>query len=175
MRIAFLLVLTLAVSSSLLRAAASHEATYVVGDLDGIETGAAGIVHIDADRLTFHSGKLTIEAPFAKISTTEMGAKLTHTDDAPRHKAWGLHKAPVDKTVYQNLIVNFKAASGKEQTMTLEMTDVDVAETFNTLELRTGQRVRRQREDGWWGDDVWRTDRNHQTWDQSAALATSPK
>jgi hypothetical protein len=104
-----------------------------------------------------------------------MGAKLIHTDDAPSHKVWGLHKRPVDKTVYQNLIVNFKDASGKELTMTLEMTEVDVADTFNTLELRTGQRVRRQREDGWWGDDVWRTDRNHQTWDQSAALATPPK
>jgi hypothetical protein len=174
MRIALLLVLTLAASSSLLRAAASHEATYVVGNLDGIEAGAAGIVNVDADRLTFRSGKLTIEAPFSKITGTELGAKLTHSEDVPLYKVWQLHKRYGDRTTYQNFTVNFTDAGGHEQTMTLEMPANAVASMHETLERQTGQKARRQRDD-WWGDDVWRTDRNHQSWDQSAALATSSK
>lgn len=171
MRMFSTVILALAVSPALLHAATNQEATYVVGNLDGVETGAKGIAHVDGGGLTFHTGKLTIDAPFAKITATEMGPKLVHPEEAPHRKAWELHKRLLDKTVYQNLIVNFKDASGKEQTMTLEMTESAAAEAFDTLELRTGQRVRRQREDGWWGDDVWRTDRNQQTWDQTAALA----
>jgi hypothetical protein len=175
MRIVSLVILALAACSSLSHAATNQEATYVIGSLDGIEAGTTGIVHFDADRITFHSGKLTIDAPFSKITGTELGAKLTHTADVQHHKLWEIHKRPVDRTVYQNLNINFKDASGKAQTMTLEMTEIAAAETFDTLELRTGQRARRQQQEGWWGDDIWRTNRNHESWDQTAALATSAK
>ena len=174
MRVVSLLILTLAASSSLLRAATSHEATYVVGNLDGIEPGAGGIVHVGADRLTFRSGKLTIDAPFSKITGTELGAKLTHSEDVPLYKVWELHKRFGDKTTYQNFTVNFTDASGHEQSMTLEMPASAVALMHETLERQTGQKARRQRDD-WWGDEIWRTDRNHESWDQSAALATTAK
>ncbi len=171
MRIASLLVVTLAAGSSLLHAATSYEATYVVGNLDGIEPGAGGIVHVGADRLTFRSGKLTIDAPFSKITGTELGAKLTHSEDVPLYKVWELHKRFGDKTTYQNFTVNFTDAGGNAHTMTIEMTANAVAAMHETLERQTGQKARRQQDD-WWGDDIWRTDRNHQSWDQTAALGS---
>ena len=66
MRIVSLAILVLAACSSLSHAATSQEATYVIGSLDGIEAGTTGIVHFDADRITFHSGKLTIARHFLK-------------------------------------------------------------------------------------------------------------
>lgn len=171
MRTASLLVLTVALGSSSLRAAASREATYTIGDLDGLEPGASGIVQLDNQGLKFHSGKITIDAPYSKISSAELGAKLTHSEDVPLYKIWELHKRFADKTTYQNFIVNFKDARGDEHSMTLEMTESAAAELHETIERRTGAKARSQRDD-WWGDDMWRTNRNHQTWDQSAALGS---
>jgi len=172
MRAASLLALTLA-ACGLSHAATNSEATYVVGNLDGLEPGAEGVLQLDGDKLTFQSKKLTVEAPFAKITGAELGAKLTHSNDAPPlYKVWQLHKRfGGDKTVYQNITVTFKDASGNDQTMTLEMTATAAAETQETLEVRTGRRARRQ-QDEWWGDDLWRTNRNHETWDKSAALGS---
>ncbi len=170
MKITSLLFVTIA-AGSLALAAATQEATYVVGSLDEIAPGAAGVLHLDGDRLTFHSGKVTMETSYSKITGTELGPKLIHGADAPQHKAWSLHKHYSEKTVFQNLIVNFTDASGKAQTMTFEMTENGAGEIFGTLELRTGQRARRQQQEGWWGDDVWRTNRNGKDWDQSTAIA----
>ncbi len=171
MRIAFLAAVMLAACSPCLHAAANREATYVVGNLDGLEPGAAGIVLVDSDGLKFRSGKITIDAPFTKIASTELGAKLTHSEDVPLYKIWELHKRFAEKTAYQNFIVNFKDAHGMEQTMTLEMTASAAADVREMLERRTGEKAKRQQED-WWGDDIWRTNRNHQTWDQTAVLGS---
>ncbi|HEV2200625.1 MAG TPA: hypothetical protein VGR73_12450 [Bryobacteraceae bacterium] len=172
MRAASLLALTLA-ACGLSHAATNSEATYVVGNLNGLEPGAEGTLQLDGDRLTFRSGKLTIEAPYAQVTGAELGAKLTHSNDAPPlYKVWQLHKRfGGDKTIYQNFTVTFKDASGNDQTMTLEMTERAAAETQETLEVRTGRRAHQQRDD-WWGDDRWRTNRNHETWDKTAALGS---
>src|SRR5580692_846395 len=119
MRTASLLLLTLT-AGSMSFAATSQEATYVVGNLDGIHTGASGFVHLDDYRLTFRSGKVTVETPFAQVTGAELGSTLTHSSDAPRYKFWEHFGS---KTVYQNVTVNFKDGSGKEQTMTLELTE----------------------------------------------------
>jgi hypothetical protein len=166
MRAASLLALSLA-ACGCLSAATNREATYVVGNLDGIEPGAAGVLRVEDDKLTFQTGKLTIEAPYAKVTGVEMGAKLTRSSDAPLYKFWELPKRFGEKTMYQNLTVAFTDASGNEQSMTLEMTESAAAQAYDALELRTGRKARRQQQD-WWGDDVWRTNRNHESWDHSA-------
>jgi hypothetical protein len=171
MRTTSLAVLTLAACTSLLHAATNREATYVVGNLDNLEPGAEGTVHIDGDGLTFRSGKVTIEAPYAKIATTEMGPTLTHNEDVPLYKVWQLRRRFADRTMYQNFTVNFKDSAGNDHTMTLEVTAAAAAELHETLERRTGQKARSQ-QTNWWGDDLWRTNRNHQDWDQSAALGS---
>jgi hypothetical protein len=172
MRAASLLAVMLAACGWSL-AATTREATYVVGNLEGLEPGAEGTLKLDGDKLAFQSGKTTIEAPFATITGVELGAKLIHANDAPPlYKVWQLHKRFAgDKTVYQNVTVTFKDAGGNDQTMTLEMTETAAAETHETLETRTGQKARRQQDD-WWGDDIWRTSRNHETWDKTAALGS---
>jgi hypothetical protein len=171
MRFVSLVLVTLAALASPLRAVTNREGTYVVGNLDGLEPGAEGIVHVDGDGLTFRSGKVTIEAPYAKITATEMGPTLTHSEDVPLYKVWQLHKRFADRTMYQNFTVNFKDAAGNDRSMTLEVTAAAAAEMHETLERRTGQKARSQQDD-WWGDDLWRTDRNHHAWDQTAALGS---
>jgi hypothetical protein len=162
------LVLTLA-AGSIASAATSQEATYIVGNLDGVHTGATGYVRTDDANLMFRSGKVTIETPYAKITSAELGATLTHSSDAPRYKFWERFG---NKTVYQNVTVNFKDSGGKEQTMTLELTAAAALEIHSTLELRTGLKAKRQQEE-WWGDSIWKTTRNQKSWDtQSAALAS---
>lgn len=171
MRAASLLALTLA-ACGWSHAATNGEATYVVGNLDGLAPGAEGVLRLDGDKLTFQSAKLTVEAPFARITGAELGAKLTHSEAPPLYKIWELHKRfGGDKTTYQNFTVTFQDATGKDQTMTLEMTETAAVQTHEAVELRTGRKARRQQDD-WWGDDRWRTNRNHETWDKTAALGS---
>jgi len=176
--------LTLA-AGSVLHAAASREATYVIGNLDGVSAGASGYVRAEADHLTFHTGKVTVEAPYAKITSSELGSKLTHPSDASKLKFWEFGKHLSSKTVYQNVTVNFKNGSGNDQTMTLELTEAAALEIHNALGGRialAGDEVydssagadfdgHGRQEAGWWGDEAWKTNRNVKTWDsQTAAL-----
>jgi len=166
MRTSSLMLLILTAGS--LFAATNQEATYVVGNLDGLSAGATGYVRVENDGLTFHSGKVTIETPCAKITSTELGPKLTHSSDGSRLKFWELKRLS-NKTIYQNLTVNFKNSAGIDRNMTLELTESAALEIQNLLDIRTGAKARQQQE--WWGDDIWKTPRNQKTWEtQTAAL-----
>jgi len=167
MRTVSLMFLTLAAGSIAL-AATNREATYVVGNLDGVSAGATGYVRVDSDHLTFRAGKVTIETPFAKITGAELGPKLTHSSDNPKYKFWA-HLG--SKTIYQNITVNFKNGSGNGQSMTLELTEAAALEIHNTLDIRTGMKARRQQQEEWWGDEYWKTLRNEKSWNtQTAAI-----
>jgi len=127
-----LMILTLA-AGPMLFGAANREATYTAGNLDGIHTGATGTVHIDDSSLSFLTGNTVIQTPYANITSTELGSQGTHPVDVPAYKFWELGKR---KTVYQNLLVNFKDATGREQTMTLELTQPSAREIQNAVEER---------------------------------------
>src|SRR5665213_645476 len=145
-------------------AATSIEATYAVGDLDGLSAGAKGTVRVEDSALVFHSGKVTVEAPYTKITATEWGQKVTHSNDAYKHKFWEVNKMFGNKTERQSLIINFKDASGKDQTMTLELTEGAAYDVRNIVDARSGITARRQSAEAWWGDDIWKTDRNQKSW-----------
>jgi hypothetical protein len=162
-------------------AATSHDAVYSVGDLDGISAGAKGVVRADENTLTFHSGKLTVEMPYSKVIHMELGQRVARSTDT-KHRFWELNK----KTEHQTILVNFKDAVGKDQSMTLELTEADALDITHFVNSRTGvdgpdvrgvvdyrssQGITRQEEAEWWGDRVWRTDHNSSSWNTETASA----
>ncbi len=56
--------------------------------------------------------------------------------NVPGYKFWEVGKRMANKTVYQNLLVNFKDADGREQTMTLELTQPSAREVHDAVEDR---------------------------------------
>jgi hypothetical protein len=129
-----LMILTLAAGPMLF--GTNREATYTVGNLESIHSGATGTVHLDDNGLSFLTGSTVIQTPYANITSTELGAQGTHPVDVPAYKFWEIGKRLSNKTVYQNLLVNFKDSTGKEQTMTLEMTQPSAREIQNAVEAR---------------------------------------
>jgi len=145
------------------------EATYVVGNLDGMEAGAEGSLGVDSDRLLFRAEKTSVDVPFRKIVQVELGPTLTHSVDVPLYKVWQLHKRFLaEKPTYQNLTLNFKGDDGKEQSMTLEMLERATLRTYDTILIKTGRKPRHPKED-WWGDSVWRTNRTNPDWEKRNA------
>jgi len=128
MRTVSLMILTVA-AGTMLFAATNREATYTVGNLDGIHTGATGFVRVDDNTLSFRTGSTVVQTSYSNITSTELGSEGRHPVDVPR-------KRHGSKTVYQNLLVNFKDAEGKEQTMTLELTQPAAREIHNAVEQR---------------------------------------
>ena len=156
-------------SCGLLTAAATREATYVVGNLDGVEAGAEGVLTVDSDRLVFRAGKNTVEVPYKQMIQVELGPTLTHSVDVPLYRVWQLHKRFLaEKPTFQNLTLNFTGDDGKEQSMTLELLEGATLQTFDTILIKTGRKPRRPKED-WWGDSYWRTSRTNSDWEKKNA------
>ncbi|MEQ1885719.1 MAG: hypothetical protein ABL967_11710 [Bryobacteraceae bacterium] len=150
-------------------AATTREATYVVGNLAGMEAGAEGVLTVDSGHLVFRSGKLAVEVPYKKLTQVELGATLTHSVDVPLYRVWQLHKRLLaEKPTFQNLTLNFKDADGKEQSMTLELLEEAAVQTSDYLLVKTGRKSKRPQED-WWGNSYWRTTRSTSDWDKRNA------
>src|SRR5258708_25490384 len=132
--------------------ASSREATYVVGNLEGVEAGAEGVLTVDSGTLVFRSGKITVEVAYKDVAQAELGPTLTHSVDVPLYRVWQLHKRFLaEKPTFQNLTVNFMDDDGKEQSMTLELLETAALQTYDTILIRTGRKPSRPKED-WWAD-----------------------
>jgi hypothetical protein len=152
------------VACGLVSAADTHEATYVVGNLDSVVVGAEGVLTLDSDKLVFHAGKATVEAPYKKVTEVQLGPTLTHSVDVPLYRVWELHKRFLaERPTFQNLTLIFAGDDGKARSMTLELLESATLETYDTILIRTGRKPRHPKED-WWGDSYWRTTRTDSEW-----------
>jgi hypothetical protein len=150
-------------------AATTREATYVVGNLEGVEAGAEGVLSVDNGKLVFRSGKTTVEVPYKNLTLAELGPTLTHSVDVPLYRVWQLHKRFLaEKPTYQNLTFTFRDDDGKEQAMTLELLEPAALQAYDTIQIRTGRKPKHPKED-WWGDSYWRTNRTNPDWEKKNA------
>ncbi len=141
---------------------ASIDASYVVGNLKELSTGAYGLLRVESDELTFRSGKVTIAAAYRNITQFEMGPAVTHPSSGPVWK-----RLTSKRPAYRNLTIDFKDENHGDQTMTLELTDVSAAEVYDALDIGTGRRRWNSNSQPWWGDNVWRTSRNNRDWNET--------
>jgi outer membrane biosynthesis protein TonB len=135
-RCASLMLVALAAGSSLFAAAnaANHEATYTVGNVDGFQVGAVGFVRVDDAGVMFRTEAAVVDVPYARITGTAISPKETQNASAPAYNVW---ERLGSKKSRQNLLVNFKDNAGKEQTITLEVSESTVRDIHDTLAVRT--------------------------------------
>ncbi len=134
-------------------------ASYVVGNIGKLSPGDEGKLVLLEEKAVFRSGKNEIAVPYDDIQNAELGTKLKPAPDASLLKVWQLHKRFTDRTMHQMLIVEF----GDGQTMTLELEESAAAETLEAIQIKTGKLRRATNAEPWWGDSLWKTNKNNNT------------
>ena len=110
-------------------AAANHEATYTVGNLDSIHVGTAGVVRVDDAGITFRAGSSVVDIPHDRIASATLTPKDAVASRSHGLKVW----ERLGSKKRQDLLVNFKDAAGKAQTMTLEVNESSAHDIHDTL------------------------------------------
>jgi len=141
-------------------AAGSIDASYVIGNLKEFSAGDSGVVRLGEEEMTFRAGKVAVAAPYKSVTDLEMGPAFTRPSSAPLWK-----RLASKRPVYRNITINFKDSDGDEQIMTLEMIEHDAAEVYDLVEIGSGLRRADATSQPWWGNNVWRTNRNRELWD----------
>lgn len=154
--------------------------TYVEGNVATLKPNTGGtLVFNDTSAMTFRTGLAEVPVPYAGISRAELGATQVHSHDEPAYKVWSLPKR-LHKTETQLLTVNFKNGQGQDQTMTFELAKPAANAVLATIEGHTARpaseingggiaKTGKAGSEEWWGDDVWKTNRNAPKWDSKTA------
>ncbi len=109
----------------------------------------------------------SVQIPYAQISKAELGVVTPHTPEPePLYKVWALPKRLV-KTETQQMKLAFTDGNGQDQTMTIEMSKTSVDGVLGKIE-RYSPKVAAT---SWWGDGVWKTTRNRDTWGGAGTVA----
>jgi len=178
-----LLFLALACGGAALAATPAQTTTYVDGNIEGVSPKTGGILSFDdAKAMELRAGLTTVAVPYADLTHAELGAVQENPHGVPLYKFWARRR---HKTETQLLIVNFKDEQGADKTMTLELAQPAAESVLGELESRTGKNfgaktesasakpapekkvdpmassaAEKQETAPWWGDQVWKTERN---------------
>lgn len=158
--------------------------TYVDGNVSALKPNTGGtLVFTDTTSMMFKTGLAEVAVPYANILRAELGATQTHSHDESALKLWKLPMR-LHKTETQLLTLEFKNGLGESQTMTLELAKPAATNVLATIEDRTakpadklagksGLEARADAKpavkDPWWGDDIWKTNRNLPQWEAASA------
>lgn len=129
--------------------------TYLHGNFADLLPNTGGtITYRSGRKIELKTPLRKIAIPYAGIVSVELGEVHAPAPD-PLYKVWSLHKRFSGKGETQELTVTFKDDAGQEQTATLELARDEACAVVAAVH---------DQNDPWWGDEVWRTTRNSQTW-----------
>jgi hypothetical protein len=169
---------SLSLAASMLVSAANRPetSTYVEGNVPALKPNTGGtLVFNDSAAMTFRTGLSEVPVPYSGISRAELGATQVHSHDQPAYKVW----TRLHKTETQLLTVNFKNGQGEDQTMTFELAKPAASAVLATIEGHTAKpassinggasvKMGKAGSEEWWGDDIWKTNRNAPKWDSKS-------
>jgi hypothetical protein len=152
----------------------------VDGNVPVLKPNTGGtLVFSDTSAMTFRTGLAEVPVPYAGIRRAELGATQVHSHDEPAYKVWSLPKR-LHKTETQLLTVDFKNGQGLDQTMTFELAKPAASAVLATIEGHTarpgangGVAAKSTVEKAWWGDDIWKTNRNAGQWENKGGSTSA--
>lgn len=113
--------------------------TYVDGNITGVTPHTGGtLVFSNEKAMQFRTGLATVEVPYANILKAELGARQTHSRNAPAYKVWALPKRLGGNTQTQLLLLEFKGDDGEPRSMTLELAASSVSNVVATINSHRG-------------------------------------
>jgi hypothetical protein len=161
--------------------------TYVDGNVSSLKPNTGGtLVFKDNNSMTFRTGLAEVAVPYESILHAELGATQIRN-----HEPMGMNPAALisrlHKTETQLLTVEFKSGLGEKQTMTLQLAKPAASSVLATIQEHTAKSVTEAKapsvklaeaktaegKDAWWGDDMWKTNRNKDSWTAKEASNAS--
>jgi hypothetical protein len=155
-------------AGGLLAAADSATVTYIDGNVAELSPNSGATLYLNnSQSMELKTPLHKVQIPYAQISKAELGSVIAQTaDPEPLYKVWALPKRLV-KSETQQMKLAFTDENGQNQNMTLEMSKASAESVLATIE-RHSPKVANA---GWWGDSIWKTTRNRDTWGGAGAVA----
>ena len=152
----------------LLAAADSATVTYIDGNVAELTPNSGATLYLNnSQSMELKTPLHKVQIPYAQISKAELGSVLVHTaDPKPLYKVWELPKRLM-KSETQQMTLAYTDGNGLDQTMTLEMSKTSAESVLATIERHSAKVANA----GWWGDNVWKTTRNRDTWGGAGTIA----
>jgi hypothetical protein len=155
-------------AGGLLAAADSATVTYIDGNVAELAPNSGATLYLTSPQsMELKTPLHKVQIPYAQISKAELGSVTVHTSEPePLYKVWALPKRLM-KSETQQMTVAFTDGNGQDQTMTLEMSKTSADSVLATIERRSPKVANA----GWWGDSIWKTTRNRDTWGGAGTVA----
>ena len=155
-------------AGGLLAAADSATVTYIDGNIADLAPKTGATLYLNNPQsMELKTPLHQVQVPYAQISKAELGSVIVLTaEPEPLYKVWALPKRLV-KSETRQVTVTFNNGSGQDQTMTLELSKVAADGVLATIERRNAKVANND----WWGDSVWKTNRNKDQWGGAGTVA----
>ncbi len=148
--------------------AASDSVQYVGGTVKSIPVNSAGTFSFeDAKEFRFTYNGSVFKLPYDKITSTEIEKadvrRVMHVFPA---------MSPIASHRKQTLVINYTDASGSAGTVNFELAAYKAADAQATIAAKRSPispATAAAASNAWWGDSVWKTQRNQSTWAAQAA------
>jgi len=152
---------------------ASSAIEYVGGTAKAIPANSTGTFNLDdAKELRFSYGTSVFAVPYEQITNAEVSkpkGEMHHI----------LRKIPVpafSRDPRENLTIAYKDAAGEAGTLTFELPLRQADRVRDNIETKKAQikAETEARSNDWWGDKIWKTNRNRATWEAQSAQSSQP-
>ncbi len=156
--------------------AEGESTTYVNGTVSGIPADTEGRLDLgDSEALRFHHGADSVAVPYGRIVNFHLGREGQGVGSKISGGASSVGRTVLpmffsDEMKY--LTIEFETEDGNPQSMVLQLPAYDAKAALPVLEARTAEQKTAAAAAGapvnkdpeWWGDRVWRTNRNKHLW-----------
>ncbi len=144
--------------------------TYLNGNIEGFAQNASGTLDVrSAKTMTLRTKGADVEIPYAAVSKTDRTTPLVSVAKDPLYKVWSLPQRLMPPTPLQQLVVTYKDKAGAEKSVTLEIQKATADRVLANVEQAAARNAANS--GAWWGDSVWKTQRNKDQWGGSGAVA----
>jgi hypothetical protein len=146
--------------------AASDTVQYVGGTVKSIPVNSAGSFNFDdAKELRFHYSGVVYRLPYDQITSTDIEkADVKHVMRViPAQSLMFTHRK-------RTLVINYTDSSGATGTLNFELAAYRAADAQETIAAKKTPPPAGIVEAAWWGDKIWKTNRNKAAWDAQAVL-----
>jgi hypothetical protein len=152
---------------------ASSAVEYVGGTVKAIPANSTGAFNFDdAKELRFNYGASVYALPYEQITATDIGKVQGESHHI-------LRKIPVpsfSRDPKETLTIGYKDAAGATGTLSFELTARQAAQARDSITIKKAliQADIEARSNEWWGDKIWKTNRNKALWEAQSAQTSQP-
>lgn len=144
--------------------------TYMEGNLNGFAVNAGGTLEFrDSKAMVLHTNGSDAVIPYSVVSKTSERIVPVVSEKDPLYKVWSIHKRLLVPTPLHAVTVTYKDQAGVEKSATLEMQKA--AADRLQAHVKQAQDHKAANAGSWWGDSVWKTQRNKDDWGGTGVIA----